>query len=417
MSRRFPGPLPEQGRGGGRVAARRLRQRLLVIFLLAMLIPYTRQVLTSPTTGQDFRAFFAAATVVAERGNPYDWPALARVEDRLYNAPQHVKPGDPAFYEFLAFPEGPWLAFALLPLTPLPWQLADVIYASILLLLLAGSSALFFRLLGWPPRRILAGAACASLSAIGFINLFMGQVSVIVFAGFITAWWLARRGQGWWAGVVLVLIWLKPNIGLPLPLVVLLLEPRAASRLIGGFVAASAVAFFAATIALGSAFLDWPLQIPKMWQAVQGIQPDIASVESFYYPGLSGWAKSVALLITLTGAVAYAVWALRRASDPLSRGLSLLLIWLAFMPFVQSYDMVLLLPVVAVLLGADLEGWADPRVEVTLWAFVILPLGYFLGFRLGYFNGVTAIPVTMLLLSWHTRLASPPMAVTPAVAA
>jgi hypothetical protein len=398
--------------------ARRFRQRLLVIFLLAMLMPYGRQVLTSPTAGQDFRAFFAAATVVAEQGNPYDWPSLARAEDRLYDAPRHLEPGDPAFYEFLAFPEGPWLAFALLPLRVLPWQLADLLYAGILVLLLIGGFALVFRLLGWPPRRSLLGAGCVTLSAIGFINVFMGQVSVIVFAGFIGAWWLARRGHGRWAGALLVLIWLKPNIGLPLPLVVLLLETRAAGKLISGFLAASALAFAAAALALGGAFVDWPLQIPKMWQAVQGIQPDIASVESFYYPGLSGLAKTLALAVSLAAAAGYAVWALRRASDPLTRGLSLLLIWLAFMPFVQSYDMVLLLPVVAALLGRDLQGWADLLVEVTVWAFITLPLCYFLGFRLGYFNGFTAIPVTLLLLAWHReRLVRSPVTVTPAVAA
>ena len=89
----------------------RLRQRLLIIFLIAMTIPYARQVVTSPTVGQDFRAFFAAATVVAQHGDPYDWPSLARAEYQLYDAPQQLKPGDPGFYEFLAYPEGPWLAF------------------------------------------------------------------------------------------------------------------------------------------------------------------------------------------------------------------------------------------------------------------------------------------------------------------
>ena len=61
--------------GAGR---QRLRQRLLILFLLAMMVPYTRQLVTSPTVGQDFRAFFAAATVVAQHGDPYDWPSLAK---------------------------------------------------------------------------------------------------------------------------------------------------------------------------------------------------------------------------------------------------------------------------------------------------------------------------------------------------
>jgi hypothetical protein len=386
---------------------RHFRLRLMIAFLLLMTIPYGRQLLSSPTVGQDFRAFFAAATVVAEHGNPYDWPTLARVEFRLYDAPQHLKPGDPAFYEFLAYPEGPWLAYGLVPLTGLPWQVADVVYASLLLALMLVATRLLLGTLGWPPRRAWLGAGCTLLSAIGFINLFMGQVSVIVFGGFIAAWWLARRGAGWLAGLLLCLLWLKPNIGLPLPVVVAFLVPFAARRVLAGFVAGSALLFAIATLALGPAgFLQWPLQVPRMWQAVQGLQPDIASLESFFYPGLTGGVKTAALALALTAATAYGIWAMRRASDHQTRGLTLLLIWLAALPFVQSYDLILVVPLVAVLLGADLQGWQDPLVEVTIWAFLTLPLCYFLGFRLGYFNGFSAIPMTLLLLAWHRRALS-----------
>jgi hypothetical protein len=397
---------------------RRLRLRILVLFLIVMTIPYGRQLLTSPTVGQDFRAFFAAATVVSEHGNPYDWPSLARAEERLYVEPQQLRPGDPGFYEFLAYPEGPWLAYALLPLTSLPWQAADAIYAGILLLILLVACFAVFRMQAWPRKQAWLSTACVVLSAVGFINLFMGQVSIVVFGAFVLAWWLARRGHGWWAGLVLALVWIKPNIGLPLPLVVALLEPSMARRVLGGFVAASAVAFGAVTLALGVAFLDWPLQIPRMWQAVQGIQPDMASVESFFYPGLGGWLKTGALIITLAAAAGGGTWAIRRSGDPLTRGLTLLLIWLAALPFVQSYDMILLLPLVAALLGRALEGWAHPLLEITIWSFLTLPLCYFLGLRLGYFNGFTAIPVALLLVAWlNYRILAPPVLLAPALAA
>src|SRR5579864_6216903 len=105
-------------------ARARFRLRLLVAFLLALSIAYARQFAVSSTAGQDFRVFYAAAQVVKEGGNPYDWGALARTENRLYNAPSRLAPRDPAYYYFLAFPEGPWLAAALVPLTVLPWQAA-----------------------------------------------------------------------------------------------------------------------------------------------------------------------------------------------------------------------------------------------------------------------------------------------------
>src|ERR1700674_4533137 len=194
---------------------RRFRQRLLVLFLLAMLIPYARQAVSSPTLGQDFRAFFAAATVVAHQGDPYHWPTLGATEYRLYDASSGIKPGDPTYYEFLAYPEGPWLAFALVPLTSLPWSVAYALFAVLLGLILVTAAFGTFTLLGWPRRRAALAAGCTLLSAVGFINLFMGQVSVIVFGAFIAAWLLAARGRPWLAGAVLALVWMKPNIGLP----------------------------------------------------------------------------------------------------------------------------------------------------------------------------------------------------------
>ena len=55
---------------------------------------------------------------------------------------------------------------------------------------------------------------------------------------------------------------------------------------------------------------------------------------------------------------------------------------------------------------------------MTIWAFLVFPFCYFLGFRFGYFNGFTAIPVALLLLVWHRRrIARAPAQLAPAVAA
>ena len=401
-----------------RAAARaRFRQRLLVLFLLAMLIPYARQVVSSPTLGQDFRAFFAAATVVAHHGDPYNWSTLAAAEYQLYDTPRGLQPGDSAYYEFLAYPEGPWLAFALAPITGLPWQIAYALYALLLGLVLLAASFATFTLLRWAPRRAALAAGCTLLCAVGFVNLFMGQVSVIVFAAFLAAWLLAARGRPWIAGAVLALVWVKPNLGLPLPIVLALLEPAVARRVLGGFAVASAAIFGLAFAVLGSGFFEWPLQVPRMWQAVQGLQPDIASVESFFYPGLTGWVKTAALVLTLLAAIAYGGWALARARDAHTRGLTLLIVWLFALPFVQSYDLILLLPVMAMLLGARLEGWNDVLVELAVWGFAAIPLLYFLGARLGYFNGFSVIPFSLLVLAWHRRMLARPAVAAEARAA
>src|SRR5256885_9184509 len=130
----------------------------------------------------------------------------------------------------------------------------------------------------------------------------------------------------------------------------------------------------------------------------------MASDQSFFSPRLSGWVKTAALLVTLLAAVAYGVCAIRRAPDARTRGLTLLIIWLFALPFVQSYDLILLLPAITLLLGPRLQGWEDPLVELTVWGFAVIPLFYFLGARLGYFNGFTVIPFSLLVIVWHRRM-------------
>ena len=45
----------------------RRRQRLFVIFTAVLVLAYARQLAVAPDAGQDFRAFFAAATVAAAK--------------------------------------------------------------------------------------------------------------------------------------------------------------------------------------------------------------------------------------------------------------------------------------------------------------------------------------------------------------
>ncbi len=391
----------------------RRRQRLYVIFTAVLVLAYARQLAVAPTAGQDFRAFFAAATVAAQGGDPYDWGALNRTEQALYNAPAHLRAGDATFYDFLPYPEGPWLALALEPLTGLRWRTVYPIFAAVMLLAIAIGSWLILARLGWPVTRRRIAVAVATLSPIAFFNIFQGQVSALVFLGFAAAWYLAFRGQPVAGGLALTLVWIKPNLGVALPLVVALLEPPAARRLLISFAAGSVVAFGAAALALPGVLIHWPTEILSHWRAVQGPQPDIASIHSFYYPALSGPVKTVALLLVVIAGCTYAVWALRRVHAPWVRGLTLLLLWFVVLPYVHSFDALLLLPVLAFLLAPDLRGWADVTTEVALWAFAIVPFGYFVGWHLGFFNGFTAIPIALLLLAWHRRVVIPGPAVVP----
>ena len=384
----------------------RRRQRLFVVFTAVLLLAYARQLVNAPTAGQDFRAFFAAATVAAQGGDPYDWTALGHIEDALYNTPAHVRAGDPTYYDFLPYPEGPWLALALEPLTGLSWQTVYPVFAALMLLAIASGSWLILARLGWPAPRLRIAVVVATISPIAF-------VSALVFLGFAAGWYLAWRGKPVAGGLVLTLVWIKPNLGVALPVVVALLEPPAARRLLISFAAGSVLAFGGAALALPGVLIHWPSEILSHWRAAQGSQPDIASIHSFYYPALSGPFKTAALIFVLLAGCGYAAWALRRIRAPLAAGLTLLLLWFVLLPYVHSFDAIVLLPLLAVLLGPDQRGWGNVTTEAALWAFAIVPFAYFVGWHVFFFNGFTAIPIALLLLAWHRRVVMPGPAVIP----
>src|SRR5947208_2203324 len=385
----------------------RRRQRLFVVFTAVLVLAYARQLVNAPTAGQDFRAFFAAATVAAQGGDPYNWTALGHIEDALYNTPAHVRAGDPTYYDFLPYPEGPWLALALEPLTGLSWQTVYPVFAALMLLAIASGSWLILARLGWPAPRLRIAVVVATISPIAFFNIFQGQVSALVFLGFAAGRYLAWRGKPVAGGLVLTLVWIKPNLGVALPVVVVLIEPPAARRLLISFAAGSVLAFGGAALALPGVLIHWPSEILSHWRAAQGSQPDIASIHSFYYPALSGPFKTIALLFVVLAGCAYAAWALGRVRSPLARGLTVLLLWFALLPYVHSFDAILLLPLLAVLVAADQRGWGDATTEATVWAFAIIPFAYFVGWHVFFFNGFTAIPVALLLLAWHRRVVIP----------
>jgi hypothetical protein len=387
-----------------RGARRAFRQRLLIAFLFLMLIPYVRQLVSSPTAGQDYRAFRAAAVVLARGGDPYSWPEVAATEALLYNAPGNLQPGDPAYYDFQPFPEGPWLASALEPLATLPWRAGYIIFDLVIGLALAAAAWWSIGLVGMRGRRRRVVFAGVMLSPVAFLNFFQGQITPVVFVAFAASWLLCARGRGVLGGLVLAAVWVKPNLGLMLPVVIAVLEPRQARRSLLGFVLGSSILTLAAALALGPTLFHWPIELLQHWRAVQGPQPDVASIHSFYYPALTGGIKTAALGLVILAVAAYGVWALRRAPDARTRGLTILLLWIAALPYVHSFDTILLIPVIVALIGPRLEGFEDPVVELTIWTFLLIPLAYFVGLHIGFFNGFSAIAVAVLLIAWHRRM-------------
>lgn len=400
----------------GSVRRRAFRLTLFLTFVVVLSVASARQLVISPSHGQDFRDFFAAATLMARGGDPYDAGALAREQDHLYNQPDHLQPGNANFYDPIPYPQGPWVAMALIPTTALPWQAAYLLYLAGAITAIAAAAWTLLRLFGWSGRALLLATGAIALSPVAFINIFQGQPVPFLLAAFAGAWILLRRNRPLLAGAVLALAWIKPHIGLPLLVVLGVLEPDAVRALLTGFAAGTVALFALAAAVMHSALLDWPQTVLGQWSgALQ--QADLASINAFSYPALHGVVRQGAVGLALLAAIGYVLWTFRHRAARLSRAMTVLLLTLLAAPYAHSYDTLLLVPVILALLGSHYEGWVDPVVESALWAFAIFPLLYFSGFHLGYFNGFTAIPVVLLGVAWHRRRMAVSAGVTLAAAA
>lgn len=400
-----------------RAARRRVfRQGLFCTFLVVLALAGARQLMISPSHGQDFRDFFAAATLVAQGHDPYDVTALAREQDRLYNQPDHRQPGDAAYYDPIPYPQGPWVAMALAPTTFLPWQAAYLLYLLSAVTAIAAAAWACLRVLGWTGRTLTLALIATVLSPVAFINLFQGQPVPFLLAGFAAAWMLLQRGRPTLAGALVAIAWIKPHIGLPLLAVLAVLQPNAVRRLLAGFLLGTAGLFAIAALVLHGALLEWPGVVAGQWSGTLQ-QADLASINALCYPAVHNGLRQAVVAAVLLFAGGYAIWVFRRRPPAPVLALTLLLLTIAAAPYAHSYDALLLLPVVLVLLGPRLEGWAHPSAEIALWAFAIFPLLYFAGFHLGYFNGFTAIPVVLLAFAWHQRGRQPAAALVRPVAA
>jgi hypothetical protein len=297
-----------------------------------------------------------------------------------------------------------------------PWQAAYAIYLGLMLAGIGLATFLLLRVFGWSGTHSKLALVTTLLSPVVFINLFQGQTTWLLYLGLALAMWLSVQGRALLAGLSLSLTLVKPHLGIPLLIAVACLNPRSLPRLIGGFGAGTLVAFGVATLLVPSGIPGWVSALLGQWSGPLQ-ETDLASVDAFFAPALSGWPRQISVLLILGTAAALAIRLIRRLHSPEPRALTVLIMFMAAAPYAHSYDTLLLVPVLLALIGPSLEGWKDLLTEVGMWTFMIMPLGYFLGFHLGYFNGFAAIPVVLLTVAWVRRHWLPEKAVQVQVAA
>jgi len=167
-----------------------------------------------PFRGADAKDYFAAASLDAQGGNPYDQPALARESERLYNQPHGLHNGDPGSYSEAPYGMPPVLTRLSHPLLGLGEPVYYlVLLAAFILACLGGLEALMAGL-DWDRNRWLARMFLL-LSAPFAEEALVGNSSALIFLAWGLAFLLARRSRPLLAGAVLSICLMKVPVGAP----------------------------------------------------------------------------------------------------------------------------------------------------------------------------------------------------------
>lgn len=172
--------------------------------------------------GDDFRGYYAAARVVLQGGDPYDYEVLSRV---LLDVDGFMG-NNPYYYPL-------WWALMVIPLGWLPFQVARLVWIALTIVLFWWGSVLALETLEWNPhgwQRWLSMLSGAYLFL--WLSIRSEQTGALTFWLLVLSVWAFRRNKPWLAGMALALLLTKPHITwLTVPvlgLVYLVRQPRSA---------------------------------------------------------------------------------------------------------------------------------------------------------------------------------------------
>lgn len=312
--------------------------------------------------GSDFRVFYGASKALAAGRDPYSASVLLHFLQQADHYPYQ----QPVLNLFAYLPV---TAVLLEPLTVLPFWAAYVVLTVVGAGAAAAVTILMLRDLGWNHDRLAAGGAL--ISWISFQGFFFGQVDAVLLAALGGSMLLAWHHRPLAAGLVLGLLWIKPDLLWPAPIFLALAlwpERRRVARFAVGFCAVSAGALLASPGLLPS----WWHALVRFSAGVGTTQPGLSGVPGLQQAAPAGWGLTGHLLTpgtlaviaaALLGMAVFAKW-LKTADawsgvtevGRISWAVSVPVgIWLAATPYAHANDDLLLLPLLMLTLGRDVR--------------------------------------------------------------
>ncbi|HZU14519.1 MAG TPA: glycosyltransferase family 87 protein [Chloroflexota bacterium] len=330
------------------------------------------------TLSVDYAVFLSGARLLQTGGNPYSTTALYNTEYRMLHR-QGIAATPHKSLVLLGNP--PILYWALQPLTGYPYRVTASLWVAAMAV---------FTLVGF--LCAVAGAGCRRVLLPAATYVLMPQTALVIAYGNITALVFAALGAGYLlaptvpslAGVILVLCWLKPQVGLPFVLLILLFRSRRRLPLVAGF-GIGTLAFAIANLVLGLTVLHEWVSGLTAFSASLASQPNLASLSGLYGPVASGPARLVIEVAVVLVAMCLGAYALKHRHRTIAW---LWIAWFLAVPYAHFPDEIVfsipLLPVLRRPAGSTLAIVYALFLSVALFPTI---------------HGVSLLPIPLLAIA------------------
>ena len=312
----------------------RVLTALILISLLAWFLVSHKQQIRSSVTDRDSIAYWAAAKLLLQHGNPYSAEGvLALQRSQGYQADKPLVLRTP-----------PWSLWMVLPLGLLDPYWAWVVWLAVLLASLLLAIRLSWQMYGEEGRPPTVFVVAAYLFAPVPACLVAGQMGIVLLLGIVLFLFLQERYPVI-AGAVLLVPFAKPHLfSLLWPILAVWIVTRKKWSVVGGFAVALSCA-----IAVGLAF------DPGIFSQY-GEMVRQASIQHEFIPALSGvvrliffrkffWVQFVPMAAALIWSSWY-YWRKRRVWDWRAHGPALLVVSVLTAPYAWMTDEAVLLPAI-----------------------------------------------------------------------
>ncbi len=295
------------------------------------------------TLGGDFALNITGSVILQHGGNPYDENQVIATQQSFF-AQQGIKTPNDKWTRAITWQSYPPLYFWLLqPLTHVPFRVIGAVWIIGLYALMGLGFLCILQYLGW--RRRLIPTLIFMAMPQTTLQAFYGNPAALVFAVIAGSLFVQRRHPVW-AGCLISLAWLKPQLAVPAMILIALFHVNDRRHFLQG-IAIGSFLLLAATLATVGVepMVQWVGEMRSV-SSMAGSQPNMIPLVGLYAGVVSAMVRQllqIGLLAVAAGLTAWWWFKLRpKGAVPPLQVAWLWVVWLLALPYAHFPEEMLL---------------------------------------------------------------------------